>query len=121
MSAAEATQRVEPEIRAVARTETGVAIDLVVPVDLVYFAGHFPGAPILPGVVQIAWAHRLAVRHLGAAEDLGSAARVKFKRAIGPGEALTLTLTPRADGAGFAFEYAGANGTRSVGSVGRSS
>ena len=41
------------------------AIALHVPRDLDYFAGHFPGAPVLPGVVQIQWALELARRYLG--------------------------------------------------------
>jgi len=37
----------------------GLELDLRVPPDLEYFAGHFPGIPILPGVVQIDWSVRL--------------------------------------------------------------
>jgi len=31
-------------------------LDLVVPTDLTYFDGHFVGAPVVAGVVQVKWA-----------------------------------------------------------------
>jgi 3-hydroxymyristoyl/3-hydroxydecanoyl-(acyl carrier protein) dehydratase len=60
--------------------------------DAAAFRGHFPGMPVLPGVVQIDWAMQLAHTRLGlgcrAAQDF----QVKFRRLLRPGGALTLHL-----------------------------
>jgi 3-hydroxyacyl-[acyl-carrier-protein] dehydratase len=65
---------------------------LEIPADLEYFAGHFDGAPVVPGVVQIKWAVEAARRHLGASGALVSMEALKFQRVLLPGHVATLTL-----------------------------
>lgn len=66
--------------------------------DFPLFEGHFPGHPILPGVVALAWmlaaAERFLDRPLGAVELLN----VKFQVVITPGTAVELTLVPKPGG-----------------------
>ena len=54
--------------------------------------GHFPGMPVLPGVVQIDWAMQAGASCVGlrcrAAEDF----QVKFRRIVSPGRPLSLHL-----------------------------
>jgi 3-hydroxymyristoyl/3-hydroxydecanoyl-(acyl carrier protein) dehydratase len=53
--------------------------------------GHFPGAPILPGVVLLDEAVRAIERDLGTRPTRWRVSAVKFLSPAAPGEALTLT------------------------------
>ncbi|WP_144111836.1 AMP-binding protein [Paraburkholderia sp. BCC1886] len=81
------------EVLAVARCADTLYYELRVPPTLVHFAGHFPGLPILPGVVQVDWAVRLAADHLPAVRNVASVERLKFMAPVTPGALLDLTLT----------------------------
>jgi 3-hydroxyacyl-[acyl-carrier-protein] dehydratase len=48
------------------------------------FAGHFPGNPVVPGVVQIQIIKDLAERHTGRALLLSQAKNIKFLSIISP-------------------------------------
>ncbi|MGF6700090.1 3-hydroxymyristoyl/3-hydroxydecanoyl-(acyl carrier protein) dehydratase [Paraburkholderia sp. MM5496-R1] len=65
---------------------------LRVPQSLQHFAGHFPGLPILPGVVQVDWAARLAAGHWPRVREVASVDRLKFMAPVSPGAVLELTL-----------------------------
>src|SRR5437016_7843476 len=63
-----------------------------------FFPGHFPGRPIMPGVIMVeALAQAGAVAVLAEEENRGKLALfagiddVRFKRIVGPGDELTLT------------------------------
>ncbi|MEX3933048.1 AMP-binding protein [Paraburkholderia phymatum] len=66
---------------------------LRVPPTLVHFEGHFPGLPILPGVVQLDWAIRLAAEHVTGVRDIESVDRLKFTAPVMPGAMLDLKLS----------------------------
>lgn len=70
----------------------GRVFELRVPHTLVHFAGHFPGLPILPGVVQVDWALRLADEWLPGARALASVEQLKFMTPVPPGVLLKLML-----------------------------
>ncbi|OLU24186.1 acyl-CoA synthetase family protein [Pseudomonas sp. PA27(2017)] len=83
--------RVEP---ASAREENGEwHLELDVPLDLAHFSGHFPGTPVLPGVVQIDWAQQLARELITELPPLfGGMEVLKFQQLVRPGDRLQLTL-----------------------------
>jgi acyl-coenzyme A synthetase/AMP-(fatty) acid ligase/3-hydroxymyristoyl/3-hydroxydecanoyl-(acyl carrier protein) dehydratase len=80
------------EVLAEARSGDTLHYELRVPPALVHFAGHFPGLPILPGVVQVDWAMRLAAEHVPAVRAVASIDRLKFMAPVSPGAVLKLTL-----------------------------
>jgi len=69
-----------------------VELDLGIDPALVWFQGHFPGSPILPGVVQIDWAVAFARVHLGLDLPAARDFQIKFKATILPGDRVTLAL-----------------------------
>lgn len=82
-------EALEPGIRAVARK--------CVSYNEPYFAGHFPGEPVMPGVLIIeALAQTGAVAVLSLEENLGKTAyfaginAAKFKQKVVPGDVLEL-------------------------------
>jgi 3-hydroxyacyl-[acyl-carrier-protein] dehydratase len=62
------------------------------------FPGHFPTAPILPGVVLLDEALYTIAQAGGPAAERCTLAWVKFRAVVRPGEALTLQHQSRADG-----------------------
>ncbi|MBO9538214.1 AMP-binding protein [Herbaspirillum sp.] len=88
-----ATQRpTMPDITELQRSENTVQLSLCIPDDLLYFEGHFPGAPILPGVVQTDWALALGRRCFDLPPRFLGMAALKFQRVISPGATVTLDL-----------------------------
>lgn len=82
-------EEIEPGVRAVARK--------CVTYNEPYFAGHFPGEPVMPGVLLIeALAQTGAVAILSMEENRGKTAYfagingAKFKQKVVPGDVLTL-------------------------------
>ena len=75
-----------------AATEDGCELQLRIPLDLVYFCGHFPQAPVVPGVVQIGWALALAAPRLGTPPRCLSMEALKFQQLIRPGNRAKLVL-----------------------------
>ncbi len=81
------------EILAEAGDDNERFYELHVPPTLVHFAGHFPGLPILPGVVQIDWVVRLASEYVPGVRTLVSIDRLKFMAPVPPGAVLKLVMT----------------------------
>ena len=78
---------------------------LLIPTDLEYCRGHFTGAPVVPGVVQLKWAIEAARRHLQASGEIAGADALKFQRALLPGVTATLTLKWLAADGKLYFSY----------------
>lgn len=70
----------------------------VVAVDHPVFAGHFPGQPIVPGVVLLDRAILFAEALLGQSLASWQVGNAKFLSPVLPGEVLTYLLQTRASG-----------------------
>ncbi len=70
-----------------------------VPLDHPAFAGHFPGTPILPGVVLLDMALQIIADSRGILLDICEISSVKFLGPAHPGEALEIQHSLSAGGA----------------------
>ena len=69
-----------------------------VPLDHPAFAGHFPGTPILPGVVLLDVALQIIAKTSGIALDLCEIGSVKFLSPASPGDELLIQHSISASG-----------------------
>lgn len=103
---------------------TGLSLPLPIAANHPAYAGHFPGQPILPGVVLLDEAlHALAAVH-GLESAIGQIKSAKFLSPVSPGEALRLDYAASAEGV-FRFkvlagERAVASGVFAFAAAGRS-
>lgn len=68
-------------------------LDLQVPVDLAFFSGHFPTAPVVPGVVQVDWALNFAQQLLDIPPRFAGMEVLKFQQLLRPGDEVQLKLS----------------------------
>ena len=68
------------------------SLQLAVPPDLAYFSGHFPQAPVLPGVVQVDWALSLGQQLMNLPEKFAGMEVLKFQQLVRPGDEIQLHL-----------------------------
>jgi 3-hydroxymyristoyl/3-hydroxydecanoyl-(acyl carrier protein) dehydratase len=80
-------------------------LTLFVSEKLCYFAGHFPGFAILPGVVQLAWAVNYAREYLAKAEAVIRVERLKFTCPIQPNTEIILSIALDPGGKFANFSY----------------
>ena len=78
-------------------------VPLPIQADHPAYAGHFPGQPILPGVVLLDAALRAMAAQGGRQDPTWQLKSVKFHSPVQPGDALTLHYA-EAPAGGFRFE-----------------
>ena len=104
-----------PQIDSSSMSGSSVTYRLRVPPALEHFKGHFPGFPILPGIVQLDWAVRLGRLHFAGLEASSGVDNFKCQALVFPGAELTLEL--RRDETGLHFRYSDAQRTYSSGKI----
>jgi 3-hydroxymyristoyl/3-hydroxydecanoyl-(acyl carrier protein) dehydratase len=76
------------EVRSVGRLER----TLRVPADLAAFEGHFPGAPLVAGVVQLGWVMDAASSLTGRAAEASGFEGLRFRDVLAPEQVLRLAV-----------------------------
>jgi acyl-coenzyme A synthetase/AMP-(fatty) acid ligase/3-hydroxymyristoyl/3-hydroxydecanoyl-(acyl carrier protein) dehydratase len=96
-----------PVVRGLVASDANeVTLALHLPAQLVYFDGHFPGSPVLPGVVQLSWVDLFARQLFDAKGGWRRMEAVKFSRLLLPETDVALTLQAHDDGDQIRFSYA---------------
>lgn len=85
--------------------------------DAEAFQGHFPGLPVLAGVLQVDWALRLGAEVFGPLGPFTGLRALKFQGLIRPEDALDLTLRWDPDRRALAFAYTVAGVPKSSGTA----
>ena len=91
-----------------------VEFDLYIPRELLYFSGHFPEQPILPGVAQINWAINFACEYFNLdKKNFLNIGQLKFTHVILPEAQVKLSL--KCIGQSIIFNYAQGDKVYSLG------
>lgn len=77
--------------------QTAAGAKITLPADFPAFEGHFPGAPVLPGIVQIQMAVYSIGRAEGRAVQLAEIKKAKFAAPAAPGDTLFFTINKKED------------------------
>jgi acyl-coenzyme A synthetase/AMP-(fatty) acid ligase/3-hydroxymyristoyl/3-hydroxydecanoyl-(acyl carrier protein) dehydratase len=81
-----------PEILSLQNAGNALLISARVPETLQYFEGHFPQAPVVAGVAQIAWVAHFAREHLGLQGDFSGMEQLKFQQLLRPATEFTMHI-----------------------------
>jgi acyl-coenzyme A synthetase/AMP-(fatty) acid ligase len=105
-----------PEVLAQVESAGEWNLQLAVPPDLAYFSGHFPTAPVLPGVVQVEWALGLGQQLLALGRFAGMEV-LKFQQLVRPGDEVQLHLRYDVERGKLYFAYRNEAATCSSGRI----
>jgi acyl-coenzyme A synthetase/AMP-(fatty) acid ligase/3-hydroxymyristoyl/3-hydroxydecanoyl-(acyl carrier protein) dehydratase len=108
---------VMPQAQWQVRGAGAALLALDVTADLAVFDGHFPGAPVLPGVAQLHWAIAFARDCFAVSGEFVRAEALKFQRPVTPRVRLELSLRWAAEARQLNFEYQSDAGVHSSGRV----
>ena len=107
----------EPDYRLKQQDQTHAELDVFWPAGLVYFAGHFPDAPVLPGVAQVHWAIRMARQIFDIPSGFHALHGLKFQHVVFPDESTRLSLQYDAHKASLKFAFRSGDKQHSSGRV----
>jgi len=105
------------DLRELKIEEQKLSATIFLPKNLVYFDGHFENMPILPGVVQIHWAIKLAYKNLKIEGEFIGVDILKFKKIISPGYIVNIEACYNPIKGALNFTYTSELGEHSTGIV----
>lgn len=80
------------------RSDSGeISAEIYVPADSLWFSGHFPEDPILPGIAQLGAVFDAINQSHDQGLRICSVSRVRFKQIIRPDDSLAITASLRKD------------------------
>lgn len=94
-----------PQQRLLEKSAHRALFELVAPAALLYFDGHFPNAPILPGVAQVEWVQSLGREHFALPPRFRGMQNLKFQHVIRPDTPFSLELVHEPAKGRLAFTY----------------
>lgn len=106
-----------PSVRELEAGDARLLLELTVPADLLYFDGHFPVAPVLPGVVQVDWAIHYGRRRFALGPAFKGITALKFQQMVRPGEPVQLELVHDQAKGSLNFRYFSAAGQHASGRI----
>ena len=83
----------EPIVENLNYDENSLSADLTFLKDAIYFQGHFPNYPILPGVVQLHFVFHFLKRYFNETADKYSVHKLKFTNLILPEKSIRFQIT----------------------------
>ncbi len=104
-----------PQVLDVDYQNDTVELQLRVLPGLIYFEGHFPEHPILPGVTQLAWAEHFAKIFFNISQPFLGMEVVKFKKIIRPNAIIQMKLHWKTNSSKLYFELRSLNDSHSSG------
>jgi acyl-CoA synthetase (AMP-forming)/AMP-acid ligase II len=114
---AESQRQIKPRHRLVERDDGRAVVEWIAPRDLVYFNGHFPGRPILAGVVQIDWVIAFGRRYFDLPTSFSGVHALKFQRVIRPESPVRVELIHEPAKRALSFKITSHIGTHASGRV----
>lgn len=91
--------------------------ELEVPADLASLEGHFPGRPLVPGVVQLGWALDAATASLGRPPRLAGVETLKFPEPLRPGRIIRVAVSFSDDARRLRFRVSSGERVHAIGRV----
>ena len=113
----ETSRPMSPFERLLEKDATRAVLELIAPSDLFYFEGHFPGMPILPGVVQIHWVIAYGRQCFDLPPVFRGIRALKFRRIITPEKPFTMELVHDPAESCLSFRITSRAGTHTSGRV----
>ncbi|HKY08317.1 MAG TPA: AMP-binding protein, partial [Candidatus Binatia bacterium] len=107
----------QPRQRLVGKNSHEAVFELAAPRNLLYFDGHFPGRPILPGVVQIDWVIACARQCFDLPPLFVGIQGLKFQRIIPPETPVRLEIVHDRVKSSLSFEITSELGRHSSGRI----
>lgn len=104
-----------PRRRLIEKEAQRALFELTAPHDLLYFDGHFPNTPILPGVAQVDWAVMFSREYFELPPVFRGIHALKFQQVIRPEAAFSLELLHDAAKGSVSFKYFSSVGVHASG------
>lgn len=104
-----------PEMRVMTHSANAVSLQIQIAPESPYFEGHFPGAPILPGVAQLDWVALFAREFFVLPPVFQRLEVVKFQQVIKPGMVIDMALAVDAERGRLSFALTSAMGAHANG------